>query len=98
MGRNGRSGSYETLLVKGNEHEMGNLHDLEKTRMVWMVLSHKIAESGRFLAANVNGLGNRMFSHIESKTGARIRNNYWNSVNNDMDEEAVAQLCLYFTK
>ena len=96
MGVNNRSESYETLPVQGNEHEMGNIYFLEKTRMLWMVLSHKSAASDEFLAANVNGIGNRMFSHIASKTDARIRNNYWNSVIDDMDEEAVAQLCIYF--
>ena len=70
---------------------------LEKTRMLWVVLAHKIAASARFLSDNVNVLGNRMFSRIASKTDAWIRNNYGNSIIDKTDEDAADQLCLYFT-
>ena len=63
-----------------------------------MVLPQKIAASDRFLAANFNGLGNRTFVRIASKTDARIRNNYGNSIIDNTDEEAVDHLCIYFTE
>ena len=84
---------YKAMYIKG-----GNIHVLEKTSMLWMILAQKISASARFVASNINGLGKIMFICIASKTGARIWNNSGNSIINNTDEGAVAQLCLYFTE
>ena len=63
-----------------------------------MVLSQKSAASTISLAAYVNGLGNATFSRIAPKTDTWTRNNSGKSIIDNTDEEAVAQLCLYFTE